>query len=338
MKTADRRTFLKQLGRLGAIATGLSCVQALSADTDELPHNLPPLAHLPANKPIARQAKSIVARAIDPMILTGTKLHENALLTLIEKGLRLATDSATATQAWQGLLKPDDVIGIKFDAGCFSTLGTGVPFAAQLVKSLEQAGFDRQNMVLIDVPVPLARELKTRPRRFGWQMNETSFGSGSERLAAVLDQITAMINVPFLRTDNLSGICGCIKNGSLPFVMRQSRYFSNGCSPFLADILALPQIQGKLRLHLINGLRGIYANSAFGHGNQRWPFAGILVSTDPVAADSVALDVINTQRATVKLPPLGDSRGQLAHIHAGVERSLGTDDQDYIHILKPSGI
>ena len=67
-----------------------------------------------------------------------------------------------------------------------------------------------------------------------------------------------------------------------------------------------------------------------------WPHHGVIVSTDPVAADSVGLDVLNEQRERAKLPPVGDSDGHVPHLHAAAARGLGTDDPDYITLLEPN--
>jgi hypothetical protein len=54
-----------------------------------------------------------------------------------------------------------------------------------------------------------------------------------------------------------------------------------------------------------------------------------------VAADVVGLDILNERRELAKLPAIGDSDGNVPHLHAAAERGLGTDDQDYITLLEP---
>ncbi len=204
-----------------------------------------------------------------------------------------------------------------------------------LATAEENAGFKRERIVLIDVPTALARNLNTRPRDFDWQAKETAFASGSDRFAKVLDQITALINVPFLKTDNITGIAGALRNVSLPFVRRQARYFGQGGTPFIADIVALPMIRSKLKLNIVNGLRAVFDKGPDVHLECVWPHAGVLVSTDPVAVDSIAIEVLNAQRNEGNLPLIGNANGRLPHVHAAALRELGTDDQDYIRLLTP---
>jgi hypothetical protein len=336
VSTQTRRLFLKRAARLAVLASAGRSFAASATATAPDPANLPQLTTIPSGGPVPDAAKSIVVDNRNAMIVAAGRLHEGALLNLIESGVRLATSEATSAGAWRKLFKTDDVIGIKFDDVGREKLNTTETFASQLVASLQQAGFERQRIVLIDVPKSLTKQLDTRPQIYGWQKNETSFTSGSERLAAVLDQVTALINVPLLKTDNISGIAGALRNISLPFVRRQARYFAHGSSPFIADIVALPQIRSKLRIHIVNGLRAVFDRGPDVQIDCVWPHGGILVSTDPVAVDSVSLEIINARRAQSQLPPLGNAKGRLPHIHAAALRGLGTDDQDYIRLLAPN--
>lgn len=336
MYPEKRRSFLKRMGRVG-LAGALSRFVPGSAHAlaEDAPVHVSRPASQPSEGPIAESDKSIVVDLCNPMVIASRKVHENALLGMIEKSVCLVTDQTETKNAWATLFGVDDIIGIKFDEVGYEALDTADVLAAQLVRSLEQAGFTRQRIVLIEVPTALVRKLGTQPRIFGWQARETSFGSGSERLATVLDQVTAIINVPFLKTDNIAGISGCLKNVSLPFIYRQSPYLQNGCTPYIADIAALPQIRSKLRIHIVNGLRAVFDKGPGVHPDAIWRRGGIIVSKDPVAADSVSINRLDEYRLDMKLPPIGDRMGRVPHVHTAALRKLGTDDPDYIRLIQP---
>jgi hypothetical protein len=332
----SRRLFLKRVGQAALLAAAGRCpAQTSTRSANDFAQNLPHLTTIPSGGPIPDSVKSVVVDNRNPMILAGPQLHEAALTILIDEAIRLVTNCTTMEQAWRKLFKADDVIGIKFDEVGYAKLNTTDVLAELLVKSLEGAGFKRDRIVLIEVPDALAGNLKTRPRAFGWQEEETVFASGRERMAKVLDQVSALINVPFLKTDNITGVAGALRNVSLPFVRRQARYFANGGTPFIPDIVALPEIRSRLKLNLVNGLRAVFDKGPEVHPGCIWPHAGILVSTDPVAVDSVSVDLINTRRNEANLPPIGDAKARLPHIHAAAQHGLGTDDQDYIRLLTP---
>lgn len=314
-------------GVLGPASTRAQSVPAVD--------NLPQLTTMPSDRLTRVVARSIVVDMRNSMVVAGSQIHARLLGDMIAKAVRLATETDSTRQAWRSLFATDEVIGVKFDPVGADALGTNVILARQLVLSLERAGFNRSQIVLIGVPGALVEELGTQPQKFGWREASTAFGAGKERMAAVLDQIDALINVPTLKTDNISGIAGCLRNASLPFVRRQARYFSNGATPAICDLLSLPMLRDRLRIHLINGLRGVYNEGPAVHPKWVWPFAGIIVSKDPVAADRVALDAINAERVARKLAPIGDAMGLVRHVHEAHARGLGTADQDYIQLMQP---
>jgi hypothetical protein len=103
----------------------------------------------------------------------------------------------------------------------------------------------------------------------------------------------------------------------------------------VGDIVALDQIRSKLRIHIVNALRVVYQGGPTVVPEGVWTHAGLIVSTDPVAADATGIDLLNEQRARAKLPPIGDDQAHIPHIHAAAQRGLGTDDQDYIQVIQP---
>ncbi|HOW72902.1 MAG TPA: DUF362 domain-containing protein [Phycisphaerae bacterium] len=340
---STRRLFLRQAGGAGLAllaaqprGIGQSLPAAQPTGTSPAPVVDPPATTRATTKSSGAVSKSIVADLINPMIISQYKIHEPALADMIRIGVCLATGQDSSATAWRSLLRPEDVVGIKFDEVGQEELGTTEVFAGQLIQSLETAGVERKRIVLIDVPNLLVKKLGTQPRRFGWRTAETPLGNDKERLAAVLDQVTAIVNVPFLKTHNLCGISGCLLNASIPFVRRQTLYLRDGGAPHIADIISLAEILPKLRLHIVNGLRGVFDKGPEARPEGMWPHTGVLVSKDPVAADQMSVDIINERRLQAKLRPIGDFLGRVAHIRAAAERGLGTDDQDYITRIRPS--
>lgn len=336
---ATRRQFLR---RAGALAAGAAMARLLgpaaTAHAADTPATLPAIGTLPSTGPIDASAKSIVAHLQHDEVISGALTQDNLLRDMIEDGVKAVTGAKSAGDGWNRLLKSDDVIGIKFNHVGSDELQTTPAFATQLVASLGQAGFAPERIMLIEVPTPLARALKTRRQVFGFSGPAVSFASGEEELSAVLQEVTAIINVPFLKTHNIAGMTGCLKNLSHALIRRPGKYHANGCAPYVGDIVALPAIRSKLRLHVMNALRAVYRGGPAVDPDNMWTHAGILVSTDPVATDAVGLDLINAQRAEVELPPLGDEDGHIAHVHAAADRGLGTDDQDYIRVVMPEPV
>ncbi len=334
IKRETRRSFLTRVGGLGAAAALADFCGLNGARAGDSPSTLPALHSRPSIGPIDDSVKSVVAHIKAEEVISGQIIHRSLVGEMIEEGIRTITGKETGPDAWHALLKKDDVIGIKFNHVAAEAIDTTWPFASQLVDSLGQAGFAPQRIMLIEAPPQLARELKTKPAPLGWSGGEVSFGSGAEQLAAVLQEITAIINVPFLKTHSVAGMSGCLKNLSHALIRRPGRYHANGCAPFVGDIVALPQIRSKLRVNIVNALRAVFDGGPDATPESIWPNKGILVSKDPVAADAMGVTLLNDQRRLVRLPLLGGPSNKVPHLHAAASRGVGTDDEDYIRFVE----
>ncbi len=336
----SRREVLGRAAGVLAAAVGTGLAEGLAAAaTSSAPapatQPLPLLGSRPSTARIRDEAKSLVAdlRAVE--VATETQIHEALLREMIEQGVQMVTQCSEPAAAWQRLLKADDVVGLKFNQIGQEALGTTPAFARQLVASLGDAGIPPGRIMLIEVPERLTRELGTRPPVFGFSGGKVAFASGEDELSALLQEVTAIINVPFLKTHHLAGMSGCLKNLSHALVRAPRRFHANGCAPYVGDIVALPQIRGKVRIHIVNALRGIFQNGPSPRLADTWQHSGLLVSFDPVATDHIGLEIINTERARRKLPPVGDAEGTVPHMAAASRTGLGTCDQDYIDHQQP---
>lgn len=333
MPLENRRTFLKLAGRAGlAAVAGQFLAEEVAQAAPDPASTLPILESRPNTGPIDLSLKSVVVHIRRPEVVDRQTIHAPLLREMIEDSIRVLTETRRPADAWNRLLNSDDIIGIKFNQVGAKELDSTDVVAAQLVASLGDAGFSPQRIMLIEVPTDLAAKLGTRPEIRGWSGNEVSFGTGSEQLAAVLQEVTAIINVPFLKTHNIAGATGCLKNLSHALIRRPGRYHDQSCAPYVGNIVALPQIRSKLKLNIVNAIRALFNGGPHVRPEGMWNHAGLIVSRDPVAADAAGLDIINEERGLRGLSQIGNNAGQIPHVHAAANLGLGTDDQDYIDL------
>jgi hypothetical protein len=233
------------------------------------------------------------------------------------------TDKQTPAEGWRTLLRSDDVVGIKFNRSAQSALGTTPSMASALIESLLNAGFRADQLVCIECPEAIENRFGTLRAKRGFSSTVTKFGSGADNLALVLDQVTALLNVPFLKTHNIAGITCCLKNLSHGLIKHPARYHANGCSPYVADVVALPQIRDKLRLCVVDGLRPMYAGGPSSAGSAVAGAGIVLASTDPVACDATGLLVLNAMRQDLGLGPVASSAAEVPHLAAAHRAGLG---------------
>jgi len=327
----SRRQFLCAAGRVAAGAAAARSLIGLPA-TAVGSNPADPPATSPATRTASGPAQVVSVRSDD--VVRENIIRLDMLTEMLTRCICRLTEQSQIHDAWHAILRPDDVIGVKFNRVGAPELATTPLLARVLVRSLTAAGWKARNIILIEAPESIREQLGTPTPPYEWSAREVDFGSGRDRFAAVLDRISALINVPFLKSHNIAGISGCLKNLSHGLVRSPARYHANRCSPFIADIVAAEPIRSKLRLHLVNALRAVFDKGPTATPETMWPAGTLLASFDPVAADTVGLEMINHQRDAHSLPPLDDDDQPIPSLHDAERRGLGTTSWDRIRHVK----
>lgn len=276
----------------------------------------------------------IVARVVHRTVNVGATVNQKVLGVMIDTALITLTRQPDAPAAWRQLLRPDDVVGIKFNRSGAEALGTTPAFAEALLGSLVRAGHDPANVVLIEAREGLTKLFSCRPALPGYDREATDFGSGADQLASVLNQVTALINVPFLKTHHLTGITCALKNLSHGLIKHPARYHGGGCSPYIGDIVNLPPIRSKLRLNLVNALRVVFQGGPEGGRDSIMDAHSVLASTDPVACDSVVMQILNDVRQTRGLAQIASNSSQLPYLAHSHRIGLGVAATSGIEVIR----
>lgn len=126
----------------------------------------------------------------------------------------------------------------------------------------------------------------------------------------VTRQVDKIINLCVLKEHSSAGVTGALKNLSHGLVNNVSRTHAipslNQCRTFIPAVVALPVIRQKVVLHIMEAFVGIYQGGPFASA-YAWEPKALMMSTDPVAMDRLAWDLIDAQRARVRLPALAKS-------------------------------
>ncbi len=266
------------------------------------------LMGLPLIGPVSakKSAKSRVVLVRDENVIGSRgKLHQEILQEMLDEAVTILLDTADPVLAWKKLVTPSDIVGIKTNV--WHHLPTPEPLEAAIQKRLLGAGVKKENISADDRGVL-----------------ENS----------VFEQSTVLINVRPMRTHHWSGLGTLIKN-YITFVPHPWKYHGNSCET-LGAIWQLPHVAGKTRLNILVMLTPLFHGVGPHHfsSSYSWPYSGLIVSRDPVAADATGARVIQAKRNTffgranpITPPPL--------HIAAAGNRfGLGNIQAEKIQLIK----
>ena len=311
----SRRRFLRRVASYGAAAWAGARLGEGQAGGDESP---------------AFPSPSKVCEVVMKETIIGRRAHPALIQEMVSRALCLATRTSSAGQAWRRLVTDEDTILVKFNRSGAEALRTTAELARAVVASLKAADISPAKVMLLEVPPGMAKELGTRRPPQGWAGKEYDFGSGRDQFLAALHEATAIINIPFLKTHNLAGMTGCLKNLSHGLVKHPGRYHDNGCSPYIGDIVGSEAIRPKLRLNLVNALRVMVDRGPDASEQYVDPGHLLILSTDPVAADTCGLIWLNRLRKERELPPIGGVGEYVPYLQAAQAKGLGSADMKII--------
>lgn len=306
-------------------------------------------------EPNRGRARVVVAR--DEALTQGQPNdHRDLLVKLLNATMQKLTDAPDATAAWRKFFGPKDRVGIKVNALGLSTQPAVVD---AIITGLRQAGvpaeqiivWDRLDAELVKAGFKLnhsgsgvqcrgtdaehagRRAAADGPGRGYDARIETSGQIGSAYSRIVTEDVNVLISVPVLKDHNLAGATLGMKN-FYGAIHNPNKYHDHNCDPYIVDVVAHPHIRAKWRLTICDGVRAQYNAGPGQHPGFAWPFGGLIVSNDVVAADAVAADLLDKQRVAQGLKTLADEDRPAKYIATATARGLGEGTLSRIELVE----
>lgn len=318
-----RREFLKQMALAGAALTVLPGV----ADAAEAASN----------------GKSRVVMTTDAAAMSAEGQVNKAVLgKMLGKSMAKLTGTDSGAKAWKKLFTPQDVVGIKINCLFGKGVSTRPEFVDVVIEGLKMAGVKEDNIIVWDRSASDLIKCGYTPNKDGKGVKyfsddghwgpEIEIGAFKGRISTIInDKVTAIINMPILKSHGMTGVTCCLKNHYGSFD-NPGRHHGNNCNPAMADFNSLPVIKEKTRLVVIDALRPQHSGGPGLQDKHQFNYYGLMVATDPLAADYHGVEIIKKKLAEVGRAPLSD--GQLAWLQAAQERGVGTCDPAKIELLR----
>jgi len=233
------------------------------------------------------------------------KPNAEVVLQCLDESVTTLLDVKDPVEAWKHLIKPNDIVGIKTNVWRYIPTTSEVENAIK--KRVMDAGVEEKNIGIDD------RGILNNP---------------------IFQKSTALINARPMRTHYWSGVGSLIKN-YIMFVPKPSDYHDDSCAN-LAAIWKLPNVAGKTRLNVLVMFTPLFHGVGPHHYSPEytWAYKGMIVGIDPVACDTVGLEIIKAKRREF----FGEDRPlnpPAKHINlADTHHNLGTADLNKIELIR----
>jgi len=275
--------------------------------------------------------------------------------SVIKQLLDMAIPEALGVQspdvAWKMLFKPTDTVGIKVN--CIAPMiPTHPELAYAIADSLTGIGVPPEQIIIwdredremtvggykINTDGPGIKCCGTKPR-FGYGEELIVSRSVGSRISKILSrQCTALVNAPVLKDHNIAGLSMSLKN-YFGAIENPNKFHGNNCDPYVADLYMSQNIKEKNKLIICDAINVLFEGGPTDYKPRYvWNYNGLIISTDPVAVDQIALMLLEEKRASAGLPPLAAVGRPVKYITtaADPDHCLGIKDPEKIRVIKLS--
>src|SRR5215475_5625428 len=255
----------------------------------------------------------------------GLKIDGEVVREMMERGMRALTGEAKAIDSWRRFFTPDDVVGVKVNAGGRPWVVSSHEVVAETIRNLIAVGVKPQQIHIYErfqgqldqvnyapslpegVNIFAAERANARNENQNYDprvyVEADFFGEDDTRsnmMRLVSQKLTKIINIPNMKDHGATGATGCLKNiayGSFSNVARTHHKGVSHTLSFVGTLAAVEPLRSKTVLQIMDGLRGVWHGGPFAPTLKYVFFPRtIMFGTDPVAIDRLLLDVIDVER------------------------------------------
>ena len=246
-------------------------------------------------------------------------------------------------RAFGRFVAKEDRVGIKINVLGGRLSATMKEVVDPIVEGVRAAGVPDENILIFDQyggSMRAARyEWNEKPGKLrvlnndvlGYETDFVKVEGARSKLAKTLLWTTAIINAPLLKDHDLAGVTCAMKNmvfGCVekPQIMHRDTHVG------MPDLYALDAIRGRVRLNLVDGSFCLYDGGPKHNPDAHDAHDCVYATTDPVAMDAIAVEIVEELRAQHKLRSLARVGRPPTYLGLAQELGLGIADRDRIHL------
>ena len=219
--------------------------------------------------------------------------------SMLDRAMTALTGEDDAAGAWASLFGAEDRVGIKITHCTWMRVHTEQAVTDAIVARLRAIGLAEDRILVGDYGLDPAG-------------------------------VTALIDVPSVKVHTQTGIAAALKN-YINFAEEPKHYHKRN-SERLGEVWQRPELKGKTRLVVTDLLRPYFGPGPQLNPAHRWAYRGLMVGTDPVAADAVCLALCQRKRDLYKGEPWPITPPALSIPAADERYALGVSDPARIRL------
>ncbi len=275
----------------------------------------------------------------------GTRPVEAVAAKMLGRALLELTGKKKPADAWSSLFSAKDMVGVKINCLGKPCLSTTPEVVNAIIEGLKSAGVKEDRIVVFDhfgSHMTMSRyKLKDKEggvryvhnKQWGFEEEWRTLPAGKTKFSQVLLKVDKVVSVPVIKDHALSGVTCALKNMAFGTIINPSAHHRNGCDPGIANIYNQGPIKEKVALIVCDGAFMQYDGGPQCKPAARVTHNSLYLTTDPVALDKLAWELIDEHRKAKRLPPLHKARNPV-HVATAAGLGLGTDDRAKIKVIK----
>jgi uncharacterized protein (DUF362 family) len=285
--------------------------------------------------------------------------HPGVVKKLVDRAVAELTGKESPRDVWSEFVSPDDIVGIKVNCIAGKNFSTQRCVVDAIVDGVTSAGVKPSNIIVWDRwnwemaaggykintsgsgvrcygsdmgsfdPAKVGRVPRGERTKALKELTGDFYAKEPTDIAGVpvylskllLEQMTALINVPLVKDHRGAGVTCAMKNhyGS---ILNPSDLHGSNCDPYIPHLNLVPAIRDKTRLIVTDFLRAVY-NGGPSDSPDRWRQNAVMVGTDSVAMDSLALRFVEEKRKENGVAAIGQ---RARYVATAAKLGLGTND------------
>lgn len=323
----DRRSFVKRTfaGSAGLFLGGVPIPAVDEAGKPEAPpitvHEAPLAEKSPLGMPGLYPGR--VVEVADERSIVGNRVSQPIVHDMLERGLKELTGEKSAKAAYAKFIEPKDVVGIKINPSGAPACCSSPELVREIIEGVRSVGVPAKNILVYDrfgYEMDLGSYQALMPPGVevygvqdglldasGYDANVycemNFFGEWETRsymASIVANRVDKIINVPTLKDHSASGVTGCLKNvayGTFNNVARSHKEPYSFTNPLIGVMCTVEPLRSKVVLNIMDGMRMVWHGGPLTQNQDFiYPSGLLLVSTDPVAMDTIELEAIEKKR------------------------------------------